>query len=66
MTLIVGAVGMGVSQLIVGTLYAVYQHRWQDNVAAGWAAAVFVWIYVVNFSYSIGMFLSVVNKGRYN
>lgn len=58
----VGAVGMGISQLIVGTLYAVYQHRWQDNVSAGWAAAVFVWIYIANFSYSIGMHCPAVEE----
>jgi len=49
-----GAVGMGISQLIVGTLYAVYQNRWETNVSAGWAAAVFIWIYIANFAYSIG------------
>lgn len=62
MTLMVGAVSMSVSQLIVGTLYAVYQHRWQDNVSAGWAAAVFVWIYIANFAYSIGMFSPVAEQ----
>lgn len=62
MTLMVGAVGMGVSQLIVGTLYAVYQHRWQDNVSAGWAAAVFVWVYIANFAYSIGKLCPVAEK----
>ena len=49
-----GAVGMGTSQLIVGTLYAVYRDRWETNVGAGWAAAVFIWIYIANFAYSIG------------
>lgn len=49
-----GAVGMGVSQLIVGTLYAVYKDSWLDHRAAGWAAAVFIWIYISNFAFSIG------------
>ncbi|CAG8187962.1 unnamed protein product [Penicillium olsonii] len=52
--LLMGAVGMGTSQLIVGTLYAVYRDRWETNVGAGWAAAVFIWIYIANFAYSIG------------
>lgn len=45
---------MGISQLIVGTLYAIYQVRWEANLGAGWAAAVFIWIYIANFAYSIG------------
>jgi MFS family permease len=52
--LIIGAVGMGISQLIVGTLYAVYQHSWEEHRGAGWAAAVFIWIYISNFAFSIG------------
>ncbi|KAL2671657.1 sugar transporter [Phyllosticta citricarpa] len=52
--LIVGGVGMSVAQLIVGTMYAVYQHKWESNRAAGWATAVFVWVYISNFAFSIG------------
>lgn len=52
--LLLGAAGMGISQLLVGTLYAVYRNRWETNTNAGWAAAVFIWIYIANFAYSIG------------
>ncbi|TDZ36618.1 Sugar transport protein MST8 [Colletotrichum spinosum] len=52
--LIIGGVGMGVAQFIVGTLYAVYKDTWPSNPAAGWAAAVFIWIYIANFAFSIG------------
>ncbi|KAK9365569.1 hypothetical protein V1509DRAFT_675491 [Lipomyces kononenkoae] len=52
--LMIGASGMAISQLIVGTLYAVYQHSWYEHTAAGWAACVFVWIYISNFAFSIG------------
>ncbi|KAI7152230.1 putative MFS monosaccharide transporter [Hortaea werneckii] len=52
--LMAGAVGMGISQLIVGTLYAVYNHSWAGNTSAGWATAAFVWIYIGNFAWSIG------------
>ncbi|KAL3440968.1 general substrate transporter [Aspergillus insuetus] len=52
--LIIGAIGMSISQLIVGTLYAVYKDRWAGNTGAGWAAAVFIWVYIANFAYSIG------------
>lgn len=50
----IGAVGMGVSQLIVGTLIAVYRNSWAEHRDAGWAAAVFIWIYISNFAFSIG------------
>lgn len=52
--LMIGGVGMGVSQLIVGTLYAVYKDSWADHRAAGWVAAVFIWAYISNFAFSIG------------
>jgi hypothetical protein len=52
--LIAGAAGMSVSQLMVGTLYAVYQNRWAEHPAAGWAMAVFVWTYIISFAVSIG------------
>ncbi|GKT75985.1 general substrate transporter [Colletotrichum tofieldiae] len=52
--LLMGGVGMGVSQLIVGTLYAVYRDSWDSNKSAGWAAAFFVWAYIANFAFSIG------------
>lgn len=45
---------MAISQLMVGTLFAVYQHSWLTHTAAGWAACVFVWIYTSNFAFSIG------------
>ncbi|KAI9148958.1 Sugar transport protein MST8 [Paramyrothecium foliicola] len=52
--LLIGATGMSIAQLIVGTLYAVYKDSWESNTAAGWAAAVFIWVYISNFAFSIG------------
>jgi sugar porter (SP) family MFS transporter len=52
--LMIGAVGMSISQLIVGTLFAVYKNTWSSHTAAGWVACVFVWIYISNFAFSIG------------
>ncbi|GAW20866.1 hypothetical protein ANO14919_103780 [Xylariales sp. No.14919] len=52
--LLAGAVGMGVCQLIVATIYAVYQDRLASNPGAGWACAVFIWLYIANFAWSIG------------
>jgi sugar porter (SP) family MFS transporter len=52
--LMVGAVGMGVSQLIVATIYAVYRQSWDGHLSAGWACAVFIWGYISFFAFSIG------------
>ena len=52
--LIIGAIGMSISQLIVGTLIAVYKDKWATNKSAGWATCVFVWLYISNFAFSIG------------
>ncbi|KAH6991408.1 sugar transporter [Ilyonectria sp. MPI-CAGE-AT-0026] len=52
--LIIGAVGMSISQLIVGTISAVYKDSLANHPAAGWASAVFIWLYISNFAFSIG------------
>ncbi|KPI41267.1 putative quinate permease [Cyphellophora attinorum] len=52
--LITGAIGMGVSHIIVAGLQGKYQSSWDTHKAAGWVAVVFVWIYEVNFGYSWG------------
>lgn len=52
--LIAGGIGMGIAQLLVATIYAVYKDRWADHKTAGWTAAVFIWVYIANFAYSIG------------
>ncbi|KAJ8133442.1 hypothetical protein O1611_g191 [Lasiodiplodia mahajangana] len=52
--LLAGAVGMGICQLIVATIYAVYDDKWSSNPGAGWACAVFIWLYIANFAWSIG------------
>lgn len=52
--LLAGGVGMAVAQLIVGTIYAVYKDTWAEHKTAGWVTAVFIWIYIANFAYSIG------------
>jgi hypothetical protein len=52
-TLMLGAAGMSVAQLVVATLYAVYKSTFSQHPAAGWAACVFVWIYIATFAFSI-------------
>ncbi|KAL4920844.1 general substrate transporter [Aspergillus aurantiobrunneus] len=52
--LLTGATGMGIAQLIVATIYAVYKDSWFSHADAGWAAAVFIWLYIACFAFSIG------------
>lgn len=52
--LIVGGIGMSISQLLVATIYAVYNGSWGSHPAAGWACAAFVWAYIADFAFSIG------------
>jgi MFS family permease len=52
-TLMVGALGMSIAQLIVATLYAAYKGKFAYYPAAGWAACVFVWVYIATFAFSI-------------
>ncbi|KAJ6119156.1 hypothetical protein N7523_003436 [Penicillium sp. IBT 18751x] len=52
--LIAGAIGMGVSHIIVAALYGSFNKDWAAHRAAGWVAVVFVWIYEIHFGYSWG------------
>lgn len=56
--LIAGAVGMASCHFIVAGIIGSYSGEWDSNKDAGWAAVVFVWIFVINFAYSWGMYLS--------
>lgn len=52
--LIAGAIGMAVCHFIVAGIIGAYQKEFLTHPAAGWAAIVFVWIFVINFAYSWG------------
>ncbi|CZR67016.1 related to quinate transport protein [Phialocephala subalpina] len=49
-----GSAGMAICELIIGVIVATCGHDWASHSAAGWAAVVFVWLYIVNFAYSWG------------
>lgn len=51
--LIIGAINMSIAHMIVGTLFAVYQHIWETHRSSGWAVAVFIWFFISNFAFSI-------------
>ncbi|KAK3185943.1 hypothetical protein K4F52_005398 [Lecanicillium sp. MT-2017a] len=47
-----GAVGTGISLIIVGAILAAYGDNLPSHPAAGWTGIAFIYIYDVNFSYS--------------
>jgi sugar porter (SP) family MFS transporter len=52
--LAVGAIGMGVCHIIIAIIFAKNVDQWDTQKAAGWAAIVMVWLFVVHFGYSWG------------
>lgn len=54
--LIAGAAGMAICHFIVAGIIGAYQHDFGEHRAAGWTVIVFVWIFVINFAYSWGMY----------
>ncbi|KAK4938324.1 hypothetical protein LTR10_021208 [Elasticomyces elasticus] len=52
-TLIMGSIGMSIAQFVVATIYAAYKETLSAHPAAGWAACVFVWLYISTFAFSI-------------
>lgn len=52
--LIAGAVGMASCHFIVAGIIGAYGDNWPEHRAGGWAAIVFVWVFIANFAYSWG------------
>jgi MFS family permease len=52
--LAVGAIGMGFSHLVIAVILAMNIGRFGEEKAAGWAAVVMVWLFVIHFGYSWG------------
>lgn len=52
--LIIGAIGMALCHFIIAVIVARNQDDWGSHQAAGWAAVVMVWLFVVHFGYSWG------------
>ncbi|POY75595.1 hypothetical protein BMF94_1217 [Rhodotorula taiwanensis] len=50
--LLAGAVGCGVSLVIVGSMVAAFAGQWDKHATAGRVAIAFIYVYDVNFSYS--------------
>ena len=52
--MIVGGTGMFLCHFIIAIIFAKNQDQWSTHKAAGWAAVVMVWLFVINFGYSWG------------
>jgi MFS family permease len=52
--LALGALGMAFSHFTVAVIYAKNENQWPTHQAAGWAAIVMVWLFVVHFGWSWG------------
>ncbi|KZM27816.1 uncharacterized protein EKO05_0011017 [Ascochyta rabiei] len=52
--LVIGAIGMGVSHIIIAIILAKNIDNFHNAPGAGWAAVVMVWLFVIHFGYSWG------------
>lgn len=52
--LTIGAIGMALCHFIIAVIFAKNENQWDSHKAAGWAAVVMVWIFVIHFGYSWG------------
>ncbi|KAL2007902.1 hypothetical protein VTN00DRAFT_7884 [Thermoascus crustaceus] len=52
--LFVGAIGMAACHFIIAAIVGQNEDQWDSHKAAGWAAVVMVWLFVVHFGYSWG------------
>ncbi|KAI1206959.1 general substrate transporter [Annulohypoxylon truncatum] len=52
--LTVGAIGMATCHIIIAVIVAKNANQWASQAAAGWAAVVMVWLFVIHFGYSWG------------
>ncbi|GFF24244.1 probable glucose transporter rco-3 [Aspergillus udagawae] len=52
--LIAGGIGMAVCHFIVAGIIGTYSGQFENHKGAGWAAVVFVWIFIINFAYAWG------------
>jgi sugar porter (SP) family MFS transporter len=52
--LAVGAIGMALCHFIIAVIVAKNSTQWASQEAAGWAAVVMVWLFVIHFGYSWG------------
>lgn len=52
--LTIGAIGMASCHIIIAAIVATYRDSWPEHKAAGWAAVVMVWLFIVHFGYSWG------------
>ncbi|ORY57771.1 general substrate transporter [Pseudomassariella vexata] len=52
--LTIGAIGMASCHFVIAVIVAKNATQWATQAAAGWAAVVMVWLFVIHFGYSWG------------
>ncbi|KAI1393066.1 general substrate transporter [Hypoxylon trugodes] len=52
--LTIGAIGMATCHIVIAVIVAKNADQWASQAAAGWAAVVMVWLFVIHFGYSWG------------
>jgi hypothetical protein len=62
--LIAGGIGMAVCHFIVAGIIGTYSGQFENHKGAGWAAVVFVWIFIINFAYAWGKSNSDLQSNR--
>jgi uncharacterized membrane protein YozB (DUF420 family) len=57
---------MAVCHFIVAGIIGTYSGEFENHKGAGWAAVVFVWIFIINFAYAWGKCNSDVDSNQTN
>lgn len=52
--MLAGSTGMFICHITIAVIFGKNEHQWATHKAAGWAASVMLWLFVVNFGYSWG------------
>ena len=63
--LTIGALGMAFSHFVIAIILAKNINEFQTHKAAGWAAVVMVWLFVVHFGYSWGPCAWILIAGKH-
>ncbi len=63
--LAVGALGMAFSHFVIAVILAKNFDNFENHRAAGWAAVVMVWLFVIHFGYSWGPCAWILIAGKF-
>lgn len=60
-----GALGMAFSHFVIAIILAKNINQFESHKAAGWAAVVMVWLFVIHFGYSWGPCAWILIAGKF-